>query len=248
MIRNPRAITASSFAAMFFLGVGYSIIGAAARNLGLTPEQIGILLAVQNVGFGVSVAVSGALADTHSKPRILAVGSVITALAFFAFFTTQVFWINALVMVLVGVGHRHLRGRGGRDAVRPARAAGRDLRQRQPPLRDGWVRADRALPDLSLARVADARSCRPALAVAVLAVIFAVRADEAGAAQVKTTFSEKMARHRPQPPDPDPLPRHHSVGRASKPQRSACSAPISRTCATLRRWRPNSASSSCTRA
>ena len=87
VIRNPRAITAASFAAMFFLGVGYSIIGAAARNLGLTPTQIGILLAVQNVGFGVSVAVSGALADTHSKPRILAVGSVITALAFFAFFT-----------------------------------------------------------------------------------------------------------------------------------------------------------------
>ncbi len=89
---------------MFFLGVGYSIIGAAARNLGLTPEQIGILLAVQNIGFGVSVAVSGALADTHSKPRILAVGSALTALAFFLFFTTKVFWVNALIMVLVGVG------------------------------------------------------------------------------------------------------------------------------------------------
>jgi fucose permease len=89
---------------MFFLGVGYSIIGAAARNIGLTPEQIGILLAVQNVGFGVSVAVSGALADTHSKPRIIAVGSVILAVAFFAFFQSQVFWVNALVMVFVGIG------------------------------------------------------------------------------------------------------------------------------------------------
>lgn len=89
---------------MFFLGVGYSIIGAAARNLGLTPQQIGILLAVQNIGFGVSVAVSGALADTHSKPRILAIGSALTALSFFLFFSTKVFWINALVMVLVGVG------------------------------------------------------------------------------------------------------------------------------------------------
>jgi hypothetical protein len=37
LIHNRRAITGASFAAMLFLGVGSSLIGAAARNIGLTP-------------------------------------------------------------------------------------------------------------------------------------------------------------------------------------------------------------------
>ena len=55
MIRNRKILTMSSFAAMFFLGVGSAIIGAASRNIGLSPDQIGLLLAIQNVGFILSV-------------------------------------------------------------------------------------------------------------------------------------------------------------------------------------------------
>ena len=176
---------------MFFLGVGYSIIGAAARNLGLTPEQIGILLAVQNVGFGISVAVSGALADTHSKPRILAVGSVITALAFFAFFRTQVFWINALVMVLVGVGTGTFEG--------VADAMLFDLHERRAAtfvnVNHLFVTVGSALIALYLIFLSlEWRTAlvQAALAVAVLAIIFAfVRLKQTR--QVKTMFREKMA-------------------------------------------------------
>lgn len=191
MIRNPRAITAASFASMFFLGVGFSIIGAAARNLGLTPTEIGILLAAQNVGFGVSVAVSGALADTHSKPVILAVGSAITALAFFLFFTTPVFWINALVMVLVGVGTGTFEG--------VADAMLFDLHERRAAT---FVNANHLFVTIGSALIAvyliflslqwRTALVQAGLAVAVLAVIFALvrmkRARGTGA-----TFGQKIA-------------------------------------------------------
>jgi predicted MFS family arabinose efflux permease len=176
---------------MFFLGVGYSIIGAAARNLGLTPQQIGILLAVQNIGFGVSVAVSGALADTHSKPRILAVGSLITALAFFAFFRTQVFWLNALIMVLVGVGT------GAFEGVADAMLF--DLHERRAAT---FVNANHLFVTIGSALIAiyliflslEWRTAlvQAALGVGLLAVIFLlVRMRQTQ--QVKTAFSEKMA-------------------------------------------------------
>lgn len=89
---------------MFFLGVGNSLIGAAAREIGLSPTQIGLMLALQNVGFGIGVAVSGALADVLPKPRILFVGSVILAAGFFAFYRVPTFWVNALIMGLIGAG------------------------------------------------------------------------------------------------------------------------------------------------
>lgn len=191
MIRNPRAITAASFASMFFLGVGYSIIGAAARNIGLTPQQIGILLAVQNVGFGVSVAISGALADTHSKPRILAVGSVITAVAFFAFFTTQVFWINALVMVLVGVGTGTFEG--------VADAMLFDLHERRAATvinaNHLFVTVGSALIALYLIFLSlEWRSAlvQAAIAVAVLAVIFVLVRMKQGRG-ASTSFGDKVA-------------------------------------------------------
>jgi fucose permease len=190
LIRNPRAITAASFAAMFFLGVGYSIIGAAARNLGLTPAQIGILLAVQNVGFGVSVAVSGALADTHSKPVILAVGSVITALAFFLFFTTPIFWVNALVMVLVGVGT------GAFEGVADAMLF--DLHERRAAT---FVNANHLFVTIGSALIAvyliflslqwRAALVQAGIGVGILAVVFAlVRMKQARG--VVTTFGQKI--------------------------------------------------------
>src|SRR5687768_9216030 len=46
VIKNIKAITLSSYLAMLFLGVGASLIGAAARSIGLTPYQIGLLVAV----------------------------------------------------------------------------------------------------------------------------------------------------------------------------------------------------------
>jgi MFS transporter, FHS family, glucose/mannose:H+ symporter len=89
---------------MLFLGVSTAIIGAAARNIGLTPFQIGLLLTIQNIGFMFSVWVSGALSDTYEKPKILMVGSLILAISFFTFYLTGSFWINGIIMLLIGMG------------------------------------------------------------------------------------------------------------------------------------------------
>jgi MFS family permease len=70
MITNKKAITTSSYLAMFFLGVATSVVGAAARNIGLSPFQIGMMITIQNVGFIISVSISGALSDTQEKPKI----------------------------------------------------------------------------------------------------------------------------------------------------------------------------------
>lgn len=104
MVKNIKAITASSYLSMFFLGVASSLIGAAARNIGLTPYQIGLMIAVQNVGFGISVAISGALADTYQKPRLLLVGSLVLAASFFTFYLSDLFWLNLLIMLCIGAG------------------------------------------------------------------------------------------------------------------------------------------------
>lgn len=104
MIKNIKAITAASFLAMFFLGLSSSVIGAAARNIGLSPYQIGLMIATQNIGFMISVLISGALADTYQKPRILMVGSIILAIALFLFYGWSYFWINLIIMLFIGVG------------------------------------------------------------------------------------------------------------------------------------------------
>lgn len=104
MIRNTKAITASAYMSMFFLGVSATLIGAAARNIGLSPYQIGLLMAVQNVGFILSVSISGALSDTYEKPRILLVGSLILGFSLLTFYWSELFWINLGIMFLIGVG------------------------------------------------------------------------------------------------------------------------------------------------
>ena len=104
VIKSIKAITLSSYLAMFFLGVAASLIGAAARNIGLSPYQIGLLVAVQNIGFIMSVSLSGALADTYEKPKILLVGSLLLAFSFFTFFVSELFWINLVLMLLFGAG------------------------------------------------------------------------------------------------------------------------------------------------
>ena len=35
---------------MFFLGIVIAVVGAAARNIGLEPAQIGLLVSAQNLG------------------------------------------------------------------------------------------------------------------------------------------------------------------------------------------------------
>jgi len=104
MIKNVSIITASTFVAMFFLGVGSTVIGAAAKNVGLTPYQIGLLIAVQNVGFILSVIVSGLLADTCSKTGMLSWTSLILSISFFLFYTKNSFLFNCLVMLCIGIG------------------------------------------------------------------------------------------------------------------------------------------------
>ena len=104
MIRSVKAITASCYLSMFFLGVSASLIGAAARNIGLSPYEIGLLIAAQQVGFLLSVSVSGALSDTYQKPRILFAGSLILAFAFLTFYRSDLFWVNLVIMFLIGVG------------------------------------------------------------------------------------------------------------------------------------------------
>lgn len=104
MIKNINAITFATYFTMFFLGVAGSLIGAAARNIGLAPFQIGLLTSIQNVGFMISVSISGALADTHEKPKILAIGSLILAASFFGFYQIELFWINIVIMLFIGIG------------------------------------------------------------------------------------------------------------------------------------------------
>lgn len=89
---------------MLFLGVGNSLVGGAARNIGLSPFQIGLLITIQNVGFMVSVLLSGALADRHEKPRLLFVGSLILSASFLTFYLSDVYWINLIIMLFIGVG------------------------------------------------------------------------------------------------------------------------------------------------
>jgi MFS family permease len=104
MTGNTRLLTFSSYASMFFLGVGTAIIGAASGNIGLSPQQTGLLVSAQNVGFILAVLVAGALADSARKPRLLAAGSLILAVSFFLFYLWRPYGWNLLIMFFIGAG------------------------------------------------------------------------------------------------------------------------------------------------
>ena len=104
MIRNRNILTLSSFAAMFFLGVGSAVIGAASRNIGLSPDQIGLLLASQNIGFILAVITVGTLADSTDKARLMFAASLIIAVSFFFFYLKDTFILNLGIMLIIGVG------------------------------------------------------------------------------------------------------------------------------------------------
>ena len=104
MIRNRNILTLSSFTAMFFLGVGSAVIGAASRNIGLSPDQIGLLLAIQNIGFILAVITVGTLADSTDKARLMFAASLIIAVSFFFFYLKDAFILNLGIMLIIGVG------------------------------------------------------------------------------------------------------------------------------------------------
>jgi fucose permease len=89
---------------MFFLGLGVTIVGAAARNAGIPATEVGLLLTTQHLGFFLSVAFAGSLADRYSKPIILALGSVAMAVGFGGFYLWGSFFLNAFFMFCLGVG------------------------------------------------------------------------------------------------------------------------------------------------
>ena len=104
MIRNKIVITGSSYAAMFFLGVSIQVVGAAARNIGLSAAEIGLLVSAQNAGFVVGVLAAGSLADTRPKPRILFASSALLAASYFTFYLRSVLALNLGVMFVMGIG------------------------------------------------------------------------------------------------------------------------------------------------
>ena len=104
MIKSKLVATISAFISMFFLGIGATIVGAAARNIGLEAYQIGLLLGLQNIGFMIAVATSGALSDTWKKPTLLFIGSIVLGAGFLTFYMYPNFVLNMIVMLFIGMG------------------------------------------------------------------------------------------------------------------------------------------------
>ena len=99
---NKAALSGSAYLSMFFLGVGTTIIGAAAGNIGLDAYHIGLLIAAQNFGFFASAVTAGALADSVAKPRLLLAGCLLACVSFFLFYLWEPFLLNLLIMVFIG--------------------------------------------------------------------------------------------------------------------------------------------------
>lgn len=93
-----------AFVSMFFLGLGVTLVGATAQNVGIAPEQVGILITIQQLGFLSSVALAGSMADRKSKTAILTVGCVMVAVGIYCFFLWESFALNLLFMFLIGAG------------------------------------------------------------------------------------------------------------------------------------------------
>lgn len=103
-MKNIKVITATCYLSMLFLGAAISLVGAAARNIGIRAEQVGFLVAAQNVGFMASVFTTGTLSDSRNKARLLMAGSLILGLGLLTFYATEAFWVNLIIIALVGVG------------------------------------------------------------------------------------------------------------------------------------------------
>jgi fucose permease len=104
IIGGRAPVTTLSFVSMLFLGLGISLVGASARNAGIEPAQVGLLVTVQQLGFLASVAIAGSLADRRSKTLILATGAAIVGIGFYFFFFWNDFGLNLFFMFLIGAG------------------------------------------------------------------------------------------------------------------------------------------------
>ncbi len=104
MIQNRSVVTGTIYTSMFFLGIVIAVVGAAARNIGLSTSQIGILVSAQNIGFMVGVLTASALADSMQKTRIMLIGSVMLMTSFAFFYAFDPFGINVAVMLVMGIG------------------------------------------------------------------------------------------------------------------------------------------------
>lgn len=104
MLSHRGVLTGSSYVSMFFLGVGTAVIGAASGSIGLTPYQTGILISAQNVGFILSVLVSGSLADSFDKARLMSAGSLLLAVSFFLYYLWPAYALNLVIMLFIGAG------------------------------------------------------------------------------------------------------------------------------------------------
>lgn len=89
---------------MFLVGVGTAVIGAASKNIGLTASQIGLMITLQNLGFLVSLLVSGTLADTLKKTTLLGIASIVLGISFSLFYIRPGFLINLIIMIVIGLG------------------------------------------------------------------------------------------------------------------------------------------------
>ena len=104
MISNRSIVTGTIYTSMFFLGIVIAIVGAAARNIGLSTAQIGILVSIQNIGFMIGVLTAGAMADQVRKTRIMLLGSLLLAGSFAFFYAFEAFGVNLSVMLVMGIG------------------------------------------------------------------------------------------------------------------------------------------------
>jgi len=104
MLTNKYSITGQMFTGMFFLGAAAVVIGNASRNVDLPPDQIGLLIASQSVGFMVAVFGVGMLADRYANNWLLASGSMLLCIALLSVFRTNLFFLNFFLIMLMGAG------------------------------------------------------------------------------------------------------------------------------------------------
>ena len=102
MIQNRKIITSSSFLAMLFLGVGYSLAGGAQHRPDAGADRLAAGRPERRLA--IAVATAGALSDTQPKPRILLIGSILLAGGLFGFYVVPIFWVNLLVAMVIGLG------------------------------------------------------------------------------------------------------------------------------------------------
>lgn len=89
---------------MFFLGIVIAIVGAAARNIGLTTSQIGILVSTQHTGFIIGIVFASLLSKALRKTSLMVIGSALLVASFGTFYAVNTFSINVLIMLAMGIG------------------------------------------------------------------------------------------------------------------------------------------------